>query len=653
MKRYKISWRMSIDALATPEQTEQLLDLMTKNGMAADEFWIFLSEETSHAYDPLDRVAEKCERFRIAAERVRARGIRVGINPWPTFGADGGPVPGEPPMPFQPMVGFDGKASGRVACPISPEFLEYTRQRFRLFAQTGCDFIWVDDDCRFTHLGGASFPCFCPRCVSGFENGRYQNRETLIAALNAPENRELRRAWSAYSARRLAAYCSVVRAAVDEVDPSIETPFMSVGYSHTTFSGDYIHRCMEALRSKAARPGHGFYWDEKPMGMFEKVYEMSRQLSDMPQRALEDVQYEEESHPCTPLNKAAGTRLIEAVLSIWGGCTGIAMNHLHDAGGKTPFAHLAPETALLGRNRAFFDRYLSFAAELPQAGIWAAFSAWTMSGMKIGADGWFREGGEDYNANRFVREWPVFGIPVTADPRGAYATLLQGRMPDVFSDTELDDIFQKPVFLDGQALEALWERGFGERAGARVEGRGVGSEELAPCEYTREFEGACRPTLSDRIYTLRPVSDRTQTLAYLAAPYGGEKKICAVKHKNVVTLGFDPYAFTGTPGHMKLMRSLEKTFGARVWIEPTDDYNLPRVAVFARADEHRAAVLLINSETTRAAPFRVCFTGDAKRVTILGFDRLEQAADPQRGKKCVYFTVETMEPWQTLLLLWE
>ena len=148
-------------------------------------------------------------------------------------------------------------------------------------------------------------------------------------------------------------------------------------------------------------------------------------------------------------------------------------------------------------------------------------------------------------------------------------------------------------------------------------------------------------------------SDRTQTLAYLAAPYGGEKKICAVKHENVVTLGCDPYAFTGTPGHMKLMRNLEIAFGARVWIEPTDDYDLPRVAVFARADEHRAAVLLINAQTTRAAPFRVCFTGDAAGVTILGFDRTEQTAKPQRGENNLYFTVENMEPWQTLLLLWE
>ena len=33
---------------------------------------------------------------------------------------------------------------------------------------------------------------------------------------------------------------------------------------------------MKALRAKSARPGHGFYWDETPMGLFDKVYEMSR-----------------------------------------------------------------------------------------------------------------------------------------------------------------------------------------------------------------------------------------------------------------------------------------------------------------------------------------------------------------------------------------
>ncbi len=169
--------------------------------------------------------------------------------------------------------------------------------------------------------------------MQGFEGGRFADRESLVAALNDPGNGALRRKWSDYAAARLAAYCRAVREAVDEVDPAIETPFMSVGYGHTTYAGNYIGQCMKALRARSARPGHGFYWDETPMGLFDKAYEMARQVVDLPDEALDDVQYEEESYPRTPLNKAPDTRLIEMAVSIWGGCTGVAMNHLVHAGG--------------------------------------------------------------------------------------------------------------------------------------------------------------------------------------------------------------------------------------------------------------------------------------------------------------------------------
>ena len=656
MKRYKISWRMSLDVTTEPSEFQQLLDLMTREGQAGDEFWIFISEPTSSGYEPLESVARKCEMYKVPAAAARARGIRVGINPWPTFGAGESyqENQGQPALPYQGMVGYDGRVSSRIACPVSPEFLAYSAERYKLFARAGCDFVWVDDDCRFTHLGGVPYPCFCPACVKNFDGGRFADRESLVAALNAPENRALRRKWSAYGAQRLARYCQAVRAAVDEVDPAIETPFMSVGYSHTTYAGDYIRQCMKALRAKSARPGHGFYWDETPMGLFDKVYEMSRQVATMPKEVLDDVQYEEESCPCTPLNKTADTRAMEMALSIWGGCTGVAMNHLHHAGGPTPFAYLRYEMALLKRNRGFYDRYLSFAADLPQAGIWAAFSEWMMSAMQVDARGWFREDDPDYNASRFVHEWPVFGIPVTADPAGAFATLLQGRTLDALTDAELEKLFEKPVILDGRALEALWERGLGEKAGVRVSAaRDGGSEKLAASPYAGEFAGATRSAIYGKAYDLEPVADGVEPLAFTVRPYGAADQLCAARYGSVVTLGYNPYQFTGTPGHMRLMRALEKALGAPVWLEPSDQYDVPRVAAFARADGKRAAVLLINAETGPARPFDVCFRGAAVRAVSLGLDRADADLSVRRADGFTAARIEAMRPWEMALVLFE
>ena len=154
LKRYKISWRVPVENFAREEDTHQLIDLMTEGASVGDEFWLFISEPTTNGYDPLENIARKCEMYKKPAAMLKARGMRVGINPWPTFGAE---EPhqldqGQPALPYPTMVGMDGKAAVRIACPVSDEFLDYTRKRYRLFAQTGCDFVWVDDDCRFTHL---------------------------------------------------------------------------------------------------------------------------------------------------------------------------------------------------------------------------------------------------------------------------------------------------------------------------------------------------------------------------------------------------------------------------------------------------------------------------------------------------------------------
>ena len=649
MKRFKITWRMnSLDAL-DEHGFNEMLDIMTKDGTIADEFWLFISEPTSYCYEPLETIAKRCEIYKQGAALAKARGIRVGINPWPTFGADETYQQDlyKREMPFQPMVGYDGSVSRRLACPFSREFLDYSRARYKLFAQTGASFAWVDDDCRLTHLGGVPYPCFCDRCVKGFG---YSDRETLVADLNKPENRALRHDWSAYGAKRLATYCAELREAVDEVDPAVETPFMSVGYSHTTFSGDYIEQCMKALRAKSARPGHGFYWDEAPMEMFEKTYEMSRQIVSMPEAVLDDVQYEEESCPCTILNKAPDTRIIEAMLAIWGGCTGIAMNHMHGDGGDHPYNWFKYEADLLRQNRPLFDRYLTFIEGLPQLGVWAAYSEWMASAMKVDERGWFRENDRAYYANKFVNEWPCFGIPVTADPSGAYATLFQGKIVEAFSDEELNRMLEKPVFMDGEALEALWARGFGEKTGVRIKRAHTGgSEKIA----TGDFAGATRNSIAGLAYDLEPICEGVEVLAYTKRPYGTPDEPCATRFGNIVVLGFAPYKYTGTSGHLKMMRDLEFAFGAPVVLEPADVYNPPRVGAWARGNENRGAVLLINGETSPAFDFDVCYKGSAQTATLYGLNGKEIQLTVRHENGYTRASVEKLLPWETALVLFE
>ena len=331
------------------------------------------------------------------------------------------------------------------------------------------------------------------------------------------------------------------------------------------------------------------------------------------------------------------------------------MNHMYHAGGKKPFAHLEYELKLLRDNRDFYDRYLSFARDLPQSGLWGSYSKWMMSAMKVGSEGWFNEHDKDYNASRFVHEWPVFGIPVTADPKGAWGTLIQGRTLEALSDEEIGRILEKPTILDGLALGTLWERGFGGRAGARVKNaRPGGQEKLAATPWAGQFAGSVRSAIFDKAYDLELTSPEAEVLAYTARPYGQKDEICAVKCGNVVTLGYNPYRFTGTPGRMRLTRELFKTLGADIWLEPTDEYDVPRVAVFARADEKRAAVLLINAETSPARPFDLCLRGKIDSAVSLGLNRSDIQLET-RAVNAGYSAVRVdgMKSWEMAVVLVE
>ncbi len=655
MEQYKLIWRVyNLDAWANEENLVKLLDTLTANGEIADEMNLFIGEESKHAYFPLDEIREKSNAFKKAAAIIRERGMRVGINPWPSFGAyDDRRVDHEKrQMPFPSMVGMDGVSVERIACPVSQEFLAYVKEKFKTFAEAGPDFIWIEDDCRFTHLGGVKYPCFCPNCVAGFENGQFADREQLVEALNKPENCELRHKWSEYGAKRLATYCAAARAGVDEVDPSIDMLFMSVGSTHTTFSGDYIEQCMEAIRSKGGRPGHGFHWDAEPRKIFSKAMNVSRQVLRYTQDALCDVQYEEESAPNALLNKATESRILEAGLSIWGGCNGLAFSCLRVSKGNRPFGHMDYAVRRWNKARPFLNRYLDFARNLPQAGIWVAENKFLMAGMDV-ENGWFHERDDAYDLDRVMDEWPEMGIVISADQKHAYATMLQGRIINSFSDEVIEEIFQKPVFMDGEALKVLEKRGFAGYTGVRT-GNTYNQcrEVLTNSEINGPFAGE-EYEVVDTNYELIVESDDVEVLSRGIDPYGVDIGACVTRRGNVTVFGFDPYRCIGTVGKSYQMNALFKEAGAPVIVESEDPYGITRLSAWVRTDGKRATILLINPSLDLAQNMHVVIKGEMKKATVLGVDRPEQPADAQYEDGALTVRVPDIRAWEMLLILAE
>lgn len=653
---FKLTWRVSDGILMDEERYAEMMNLLTRHEDVADEIAFFLAEPSSGAYDPLENVAEKAEVFKKRAKEIRAMGKSVGINVWPSFGKGEAYSISEmrPEVPFRRMVGMDGTVDAGLVCPVSPEFLDYIHQKYVILAKAEPEFIWVDDDARMTDLGGVPYPCFCDDCVKNFENGRFSSREELVEELNKKENRELRHSWSSYGGDRLARFCAEVRAAVDEVDPGIDTPFMSVGPTHTTFSGDFVNKCMTALRSHRGRPGHGFYEDKKLDGMLSKSMEVARQIVDYP-GTVTDIFYEEESCPGTQLEKAFRTRVNEVSLALAAGCTGIAMNHM--SGNPHVDVLLARELDELHEMRPVWDRYRSFSKGLAWAGMWPAFS-WYMTASMDCEKGWFNEYDPDYDITK-PEVLGRIGLPITVDKNAACATLLSGKTLHMFSKEELKEVFSGNVFMDVYALRELEKMGLESWAGVKS-----GAEHYSTVEvlndhpFNGQFEGFVHSGIYLPAVDLHPLDEKVESLAYSRDAYNNVFGSCLTKYENelggkVIVSGYDCWRYVGDPHKVWQFHQIAEWMDSPLTMHYAEPMRVSRIQPYLRTDGKRAAVMLVNAFLDSTEPVEMHLRGNMTKAVAVAKDGsdVELACTRREGKLCVQ--IPKMEAWEILTILAE
>ncbi|MBE0654668.1 MAG: hypothetical protein IH594_12765, partial [Bacteroidales bacterium] len=623
----------------------------------------YINEPSNSPYDPLERVAKLAGIFPRRAEVLRNAGKKAGINVWPSFGtgSEHEKSPLRPGIPFQPAVGMNGKEDPGIVCPVSPGFLEYTYEKYSILAAAGPDFIWLDDDIRFTDLFGEPFPCFCDNCLSGFLEGAYTSRELLVSKLNDPQLTELRRHWSAYAADRLADYCGEARRAVDAVDPSIDCGFMTVGPTHTTYAGDFIEKCTHVLRSKRVRPGHGFYQDERPVDMLGKAMEVGRQTVRYPGHAT-DIQYEEESWPDPLLDKAINSRINEIWLALAAGCNGVALNHL-------PFSFLPGDPDMLKqynlevdefhRQRPAWEQYVQFSKGLPWQGFRPADNIFLMAGRDCSKNGWFQEGGPDYAIDR-PQQTGQMGIPLTTDPDKACAVLFAGKIIETLSEQELMEIFSKGVIMDHEALKVLHTRGLGHLAGVRP-GKCVkfARERATTHIFNGPFAAYERFGISEPSCMLEPIPGvAIEELATLVDAYDKEYGPCMTAFLNgiggkVVVSAYSAWKFLGHPYKLWQLRSIAEWMGSPLVLRWQDPMVVSRIAPFIRSDGKRAAMLFMNASLDKSQPFDAILRGSMTRAFMLLPDGSRQELESEKEGELLAIGVKGIDPWSNAVIFAE
>ena len=154
----------------------------------------------------------------------RENGVEAGIWLGTTIGHGSNPMIGAIPPPKYPtLVRLDGAKLPGTRCPLSPEFRRDFSRYCADLARTGAKTLLLDDDFRLSRRDGGGVYCTCDAHLGEISRlvGEPVSREMLRELAFAGEENKYRTAFLKAAGDSLRLLARDIRAAVDEVDPSV------------------------------------------------------------------------------------------------------------------------------------------------------------------------------------------------------------------------------------------------------------------------------------------------------------------------------------------------------------------------------------------------------------------------------------------------
>lgn len=629
--KLRLAWRIGQPMSMPDEGFERMRKFLLEHREVVDEI-AFFETISHHLYLPLEFYENVAATFKRRIATLKNDGVlSVGINVLTTIGHVNEGWDIFEPLPFQAMVGHDGSVSKSCACPNSLELRAYVAGKYTLFAKAEPDFIWIDDDIRMAHHG-VDYPCFCPTCLEILSNtlGRKFDRDGLVAELNEPQAAALRQAWIEQNVQSIERLLAHVKKTIHCVDPGIRTGLMTAGPGWTTYSPPAGDRWFTALGASKARPGGGFYTDERPIEMLGKAYDIGRQCALVPDE-VSDCQYELENFPYAPLRKGLKTVINECSLAIAAGCNGIAFNAL---GGDASEAGLAGKEPLLRRivdTRRFWERLNKECEGRGLMGFWPAWHPHLMARRSV------REGEDWFASSPFydIRKPEVLsrlGLPLGTGRRGNGA-ILAGRVAEGFNDEELREMLAGPVLMDAFALEVLAERGLDDLAGVRIlawTDNGM-AERFTDDPLNAPMEGALRDIRSEfwgdpymKSARLALLSPDVRVLSVLETYLGKRHEPCVTAYENslggrVIVMGHAPWRFVEAK-QPQIMNAADWTTAGTLPVRIREI--VPVVPMVRLAEDRtRGVILLVNSGLDSVDEVTLEVRAPETKVSLAGPER--------------------------------
>ena len=388
----------------------------------------------------------------------------------------------------------DGSSEKRVPCLLDPELKKYLMEFYRILAETGAEYIYIDDDHRYVFSGnGNTWGCMCDLHIAEFSeiSGIQWSRETLQTAIF--EDLEIRKQWISFLKKGLNDIAKVIEEAVHKVNPAIKIGVM-VPCLHTTVLYDYdleeTARLFQPEGPLLLRPCIGPYDDRDRKQIIPGLFymEMIRNIMKTGPEYTPEI----ETSPFSRFNKSMETVRFHIAQGIVNGMSSPALS----AGGylgNSPY--FEPEfTKMLKREKPFFEALHKIAPKYgTKKGIGLNFSAKsalnTTRTVKKISDYYL----PSFSTHDFLAS---SGFCITYDKSGTM--FLAGDSVYSFSETELMEYLKGNLILDADAAKGFAERGLLEFTGAEIGEMDVpfGAEYFSNPDFCGKYTGTYNPLLS-------------------------------------------------------------------------------------------------------------------------------------------------------------
>jgi len=462
--------RAQYTALTSEEAAEQVLAFCRRSN-ASGILLFTQSFDTEPGLLALDEVHKRAAHLRRIVPSFRNAGLEVHINVMSTLGHGAPTLNTVAALGFDPMVDHLGMASLGTPCPLDTRFLAYVAEVYGHMAQAGASTLWVDDDVRYGGHGTPGIGCFCPLHLERISAllGRPVTREEIVGRLDrdGPEPTDERVAWQTVNRDALLEMATVIRRAVQAVDPEIMLGLMTVGYLAHASEGRQTPLVLDALKPEGTRwlrPGPGFWNDERPLDVIAKVEDSFRQvvLAGPNVRPVSEV----ENYPYTRATKSLQMLRLELALNALAGFADQSLDLFDGLGGVQATDQGYDE--FLAEEKPWLDAIAEATANMARRGIGLAASE------RVGVHLPVRWGlGEPTWSVVLARLGLPLGLPDAAPH------FLSGPMADAVAPADLEEMARAGLVVDGPAAERLLRRGLGGLIGWKAVTR------LTDCGYER------------------------------------------------------------------------------------------------------------------------------------------------------------------------